>query len=198
MKFLLILLSIITTYEDFTYITVADVPVATAKEDVKPLVDRMVYEFQTNPELLFDWAFKGTGQQGDAEKDAIVLSLQEVKYNPKKRFSHMVFNINVDGKPKFKNIKVESSVADSLEGNTMLTRLDIDYKGLLFNTIYLNFRIKSINETNCRIVMDTHLKFGWFFNMFVSKKVYKQTLEWRVDKFMHNVKEMAETGEVKD
>ena len=198
MILLTILLSIATSYVQSTYITKADVEVMAAKEEVKPLVDRMVYEFQTNPELLFDWAFKGTGQQGDAEKDAIVLALQDLKYNPKDRTGKMVFNINVDGKPKFRNIQVETFAVDSLEADTILTRVDIDYKGLLFNTIFLNFRVKPISGNICSIVMDTHLKFGWFFNIFVSRKVYRETVEWRIDKFMHNVKEMAETGEVKD
>lgn len=198
MKFLLIMLSVMTTYVKSTYITEAEVCVNATKEEIKPIVDRMVYEFQTNPELLFDWAFKGTGQQNNAEADAIVLALQEVEYLPDEKKSRMVFNIDVDGKPKFKNIRVESQVTDSLEADTVLTRLDIHYYGMLFKTIYLNFRVKPIDQNHQRLVMDTHLQFGWFFNLFVSRKVYRQTAEWRIERFMNNVKEMIETGEVKD
>ena len=198
MKYLFILLSVVTTYVKSTYITEAEVSVDATQEEITPIIDRMIYEFQTNPELLFDWAFKGTGQQNDAQADAIVLALADVEYVPEEKKSRMVLNIDVDGKPKFKNIRVESQVTDSLEADTLLTRLDIHYYGMLFKTIYLNFRVKPIDQNHNILVMDTHLQFGWFFNIFVSRKVYRQVAEWRIDRFMNNVKEMIETGEVKD
>jgi hypothetical protein len=36
------------------------------------------------------------------------------------------------------------------------------------------------------------LKFGWFFNIFITKKRYKSIIEWRIKKFSENIKDECE------
>ena len=38
----------------------------------------------------------------------------------------------------------------------------------------------------------THCQFGWFFNLFISRKMYKNTVEWRIQQFLENLRNTAE------
>jgi hypothetical protein len=40
--------------------------------------------------------------------------------------------------------------------------------------------------------MDVHVKFGWFFRIFISRKVYSDTIDWRLVRFVQNLKLRAE------
>ena len=40
--------------------------------------------------------------------------------------------------------------------------------------------------------MDVHLKFGWFFRMFITRKVYSDTIDWRLVRFVTNLKLRSE------
>ena len=40
--------------------------------------------------------------------------------------------------------------------------------------------------------MDINIKYGWFFNIFITKRIYKNSVEWRVNRYMNNLKKVAE------
>jgi hypothetical protein len=41
-------------------------------------------------------------------------------------------------------------------------------------------------------MMDINIKYGWFFNIFINMKIYKNSVEWRVNRYMQNLKRVAE------
>lgn len=203
-----VILAIVTTLSRGAFVTDCSVEIKAPVDEANPYVDRLMYELQTNPDLLFSWAFKGTGKQAEEipqdrsqkaqenSKDAILLNLQSIEFDSVNRVSHMVYNIDVGGVPKFKNINVETQVLDSMVGFNRHMRLNIKYDGPLVKKVYCNFRVMPQSPSTCRLEVTTYLKFGWFFSIFVSKKMYKNVLEWRIERFMNNMKEITETGEV--
>jgi hypothetical protein len=46
--------------------------------------------------------------------------------------------------------------------------------------------------------MDVHVRFGWFFRIFISRKVYSETIDWRLVRFVNNLKLRSEGIEVND
>jgi hypothetical protein len=46
--------------------------------------------------------------------------------------------------------------------------------------------------------MDVHVKFGWFFRIFITRKVYSETIDWRLVRFMTNLKMTAEGNQPDD
>jgi len=42
------------------------------------------------------------------------------------------------------------------------------------------------------LVTNVRIKFGWFFNIFITKKRYKSIVEWRIKKFTENLKAECE------
>ncbi len=207
MKYLFVILTVLTTYSHSTFVTQSYVDVARPIEDANPYIDSLVYDFQTNPDRLFSWAFKGTGKQDEPElsdvdvilkqensKNTILLNLQKLEYFPDRKYSKMIFNIDVNDKPRFKNVEVETYVTDTMAGFNRNLRLDFKYGGSLVKIIYCNLHVMPQSPTRCRLEVDTHIKFGWFFNIFITKRMYRNVLEWRVERFMENMKEIIESS----
>lgn len=40
--------------------------------------------------------------------------------------------------------------------------------------------------------MRIHIRFGWFFNIFITQKRYRDIVEWRMQGFMNNMRDEAE------
>jgi hypothetical protein len=43
-----------------------------------------------------------------------------------------------------------------------------------------------------------HVKFGWFFRIFISRKVYSETIDWRLVRFVTNLQMTAEGNQPDD
>ena len=193
---LFLILTILTTYSKGTYHTECTVPVVASQTVTNQMIDRLIYEFQTNPDTLFTWAFMGMGQQGNEDKDAIVLVLNDIVYIPEQNYSRLLMDIVVPKFRRFRDVELESIVTDVFEGPVRHVRVDIYYAGNILKEAYGNFYVTPIDDNNCTLSIDINVRFGWFFNIFVSKKVYKNVIEWRANTFMENLQEMAETGKV--
>ena len=37
-----------------------------------------------------------------------------------------------------------------------------------------------------------HVRFGWFFNLFITQKRFRNIVEWRMQEFMRNLRTEAE------
>ena len=47
-------------------------------------------------------------------------------------------------------------------------------------------------DTTSQMAIDMHVKFGWFFRIFITRKIYRETIDWRVERFVTNLKMRAE------
>lgn len=197
MKTLFVILIVLTTYLKGAYQTECTVEVNAPVAEVNKVVDRFIYEFQSNPDQLFEWAFVGMEQQHDAEKDAFILQWDSVLYAPERHYSRIYMEVKVPGIRTFKNVVLESSVTDTMYGDVRDVRVDIMYAGNLLKQAYGDFRVIPVTENTCTLSIDLYIRFGWFFNLFVSRRVYRNVVEWRVERFMDNMKEMTETGTVR-
>jgi aspartate kinase len=64
--------------------------------------------------------------------------------------------------------------------------------GTLIKEAYGSFHVQPTGENTAKIGMDVHVKFGWFFRIFISRKVYSETIDWRLARFVENLKLMSE------
>jgi hypothetical protein len=98
----------------------------------------------------------------------------------------------VNEKSFLKDVVIEAFVADSVVGDRRDIRVDIRYAGTLIKEAYGSFHVKPTGENTAKIGMDVHVKFGWFFRIFISRKVYSETIDWRLARFVENLKLMSE------
>ncbi len=214
MYHLFIILSIITTYTDKTFHTECAVPVEASFDIANEIVDQMIAEFNTDPELLFNWALYGAGKQNDSEKEVFLLNFKHTEYIAAEGYGRAVLDVIVPHLTTVKDVILEARVKDeygSAEIDSFITAdscrldmitkwsrrffIDAQYSGNLLKAAYGNLYIIPTGENTCVYYMDMHVRFGWFFNIFISKKTYKNTVEWRIVQYLENLKRESEYRE---
>ncbi len=190
--FFAILFSVLTTLSDGMFHTQYETEVSASAEACNVVIDSMIYYLQTDPAKLSEQFFAGLGKQEDSKKNAFYLIWKESEYMPEKQYSKLVLDVLVNERPFLKNVVIEAYVTDSLVGERRDIRVDIRYAGTLIKEAYGMFHVLSMGEKSAKIGMDVHVKFGWFFRIFISRKVYSETIDWRLVRFVTNLKLRAE------
>ena len=187
-----ILFSVLTTLSDGMFHTRYETEVDTCAEACNVVIDSMIYYLQTDPEMLSEQFFAGLGKQEDAKKNAFYLIWKESEYVPEKQYSKLVLDVLVNEKPFLKDVVIESQVTDSMQGAQRDIRVDIHYGGSILKEAYGTFHVIPTSDTTAKLGIDVHVKFGWFFRIFISRKVYSETIDWRLERFVQNLKLRAE------
>jgi hypothetical protein len=192
MMLLTILFLVLTTLKDAMFHTEYETEVVASAQECNVVIDSMIYYLQTDPEKLSENFFGGLGKQSDSNKNAFYLIWKQAEYKPEQKYGKLVLDVLVNGMPFLKDVVVESVVTDSITDNQRDIRVDIHYAGTLLKEAYGTFHIVPTGENTTRIGMDVHVKFGWFFRIFISRKVYSDTIDWRLVRFVNNLKLTAE------
>jgi hypothetical protein len=189
---LALILTILTSLKDGMFHTAYETDVQACAEACNTVVDDMIYCLQTDPELLSEKYFAGLGMQKDTKKNSFYLHWKESTYVPEQQYSRLVLDILVNEKPFLKDVVVEAFVADTMAGERRDIRVDIRYAGNLIKEAYGSFHVEPTGDQTARIGMDVHLRFGWFFRMFITRKVYSETIDWRLMRFVQNIQLRSE------
>jgi hypothetical protein len=189
---LALILTILTSLKDGMFHTAYETDVQACAEACNTVVDDMIYCLQTDPELLSEKYFAGLGMQKDTKKNSFYLHWKESTYVPEQQYSRLVLDILVNEKPFLKDVEVEAFVADTMAGERRDIRVDIRYAGNLIKEAYGSFHVEPTGDQIARIGMDVHLRFGWFFRMFITRKVYSETIDWRLMRFVQNIQLRSE------
>jgi hypothetical protein len=187
-----IIFSVLTTLSNGMFHTSYETEVNASLASCNQTVDSMIYCLQTDPELLSERFFVGLGKQEDTKKNAFYLIWKESTYVPEEQYSRLVLDVLVDEKPCMKDVVIESTVVDTMAGERRDVRVDIHYAGTLIKEAYGTFHVTPTGENQATLAMDVHVKFGWFFRIFISRKVYSETIDWRLARFVDNLKLIAE------
>ena len=187
-----ILFSVLTTLSDGMFHTQYETEVSASAEACNLVIDSMIYYLQTDPAKLSEQFFAGLGKQEDAKKNAFYLIWKASEYLPEKQYSKLVLDVLVNERPFLSDVVIESQVTDSMRGAQRDIRVDIHYAGTLIKEAYGTFHVLPTGEKSAKIGMVVHVKFGWFFRIFISRKVYSETIDWRLVRFVTNLKLRAE------
>lgn len=192
MMLLTILLLILTTLKDGMFHTEYETEVAASSQECNMVIDSMIYYLQTDPEKLSEKFFGGLGKQGDTKKNAFYLIWKDSEYVPEKQYSKLILDVLVNEKPFLKDVVIESIVTDTMADTQRDIRVDIHYGGSMLKEAYGTFHVIPTSDTTTKLGIDVHVKFGWFFRIFISRKVYSDTIDWRLVRFVNNLKLTAE------
>lgn len=211
MKLLCCLCLLVSFYANKTYTSVCAVEVDAPAEVSDTIFERFIHDFQTDPDALFNWALYGTGTQNDKDKDAYLLEYKETVYIPEENYGRITMDVIVPGLIRFRDIRLEGIVlderkpivytpdicADSLTMSKIPAwnrhfLIDAQYSGQLIEKGYGNIYILPVDSTHSVFLLDINVKYGWFFNIFINMRVYKNSVEWRINQYMQNLKHVAE------
>ena len=152
------------------------------------VVDDFVSQFVGDPNALFDWALKGMGRSDDESKNEILLVLKEANYDKSSGVSVLIVDVNVAGVMKLTDQRVESEITQKhrVDGSYDVG-VDIKYSNSLLKKADGMFFVKPLAEDLTELKIEINIKFGWFFNIFITQYRYKNMFEWRCQGFMENM-----------
>lgn len=185
--------------------------------DVNTTIDRFCYEFQSNPDELFKWAYLNTDQppgtpkpvekekdakkfdEGKDGKDAIRLVYKDRTYNAEKHEGDVAIDIYVLGTRLFRDNHFGTyyTLQHGKPGH-VTHQLDATYSGSLLDGGIIRFQVDSIAPQQTRIRYTFNLTLGRFLAAFVSDKTWQNVGKWRFEVIFNNLVEYAETGKVID
>lgn len=184
---LAVLITVLTTLSDGMFHTTYRTETEASVAACNAAVDSMIYCLQTDPEMLSEKFFCGLGMQEETEKNAFYLIWKESEYVPEQNHSRLVLDVLVNEKPFLRDVVIESTVVDTMAGERRDIRVDIHYAGTLIKQAYGTFHVMPLENGLSELAMDAHIKFGWFFRIFISRKVYSETVDWRLARFVQNL-----------
>lgn len=181
-----------TVYKDGEFTTQCQLRFNASNQVVAEVSDDLVSDFHNAPGNLFNWALKDLGLQDEKNNELIIVFKSSTNDN-KTGITHGVFDVIVPNITTFSNIKVDAKVSKTKYTNGISkVNADIAYSTMLLDKAFGIFTIIPQKNNEQLFVTNIKIKFGWFFNLFITKKRYKSIVEWRVKKFTENMKMESE------
>lgn len=155
------------------------------------VIDKFFYQFQTNSDSIFEWAYLNTGGDGDSTeggKDAVALRYNKATYDSITRTGDLALDIYVLGAKMF----ADRHLITTNQGS----RLNATYSGSLLDDAHISFTVDSVAPQTVKVRYEFSLVFGKFASMLVSDKIWQNAMRWRLEQVFANLVEYAETGSV--
>ena len=189
--------SISTFYKDGEFTTFSQVWV-NASDTICNAVSRD-YDFQMRYNLdgLFPWALKGMNLRKE-KNELMMFYFKSTSFNKESSILRGIGDVVVPGVITIPNIYVDCKLTgkpNSTGRNTVYLNL-LSSNGFI-KTMNNSFSIIPTKTKGNWFVLETHVKFGWFFNIFITQNRFKIIMEWRLKRFIHNLRDEAERRERK-
>lgn len=187
--------SISTVYKDGEFITYSQVWVAASDSISNDVTNDFDYQMHYNLDALFGWALKGLNLRKE-KNELMIFYFKSTTYNKDTHVIRGVGDVIVPGIITFPNIIVDSRLTDrKIKNGKRAITIDLLYSDGFLKKMTGTFSVYPKKSKACLYTMETHIKFGWFFNIFITQHRFKQIMEWRLKKFVHNLKTEAERRE---
>lgn len=183
--------SIWTVYKNGEFTTQCQQRVKASSVVVSEVTDNLVFDFHHTPSHLFSWALKDLGLQ---KKGNEVIIIHKSSTNDEKTgITHGLFDIVIPNVTTFRDVRVDAKVGKiKLNNGISKVTADIQYSSFLLDKALCVFTVIPQKNNEQIFVTNVKIKFGWFFNLFITQKRYKSIVEWRVRKFADNMHSESE------
>ena len=180
--------SIKTVFQEGHFRTQYKTKVKASEMIASDMANDLLKDFHSTPANLFNWALKDLGLQ-DKKKNDVIFILKTSTTDVKTGITHGEFDIIVPYITTFKNVKVDAIVSKTKYFNgEMKVTANIIYSSLLLKYALGTVTIVQLKNNELLFITNVSIKFGWFFNIFITKRRYKSIVEWRIKKFTENLK----------
>ncbi|MDP4238519.1 MAG: hypothetical protein Q8904_03490 [Bacteroidota bacterium] len=181
--------SIETTYRNGEFFSQYQTKVKGSGIIASEVTNDLLKDFHNKPNNLFNWALKGLGLQ-EEKKNELIFVLKSSISDAKTGITHGKFDIIVPHIKTFNDVIVDVIVSKTKYNNgEMKVTANIIYSSLLLKNALGVLTIVPQKNNELLFIASVKIKFGWFFNIFITKKRYKNIVEWRIKKFTENLKE---------
>ena len=189
--------SISTIYKNGEFITYSQVWVNASDSISNGVASDFVYQMHYNLDGLFGWALKGMNLRKE-KNEMMVFYFKSTKYNKDTHTIRGIGDVIVPGIITFPNINIDSKITE-IKYTTGKSTVNIDllYSDGFLKKMFGAFNVIPKGDKATLYTLETHIRFGWFFNIFITQSRFKKIMEWRLNKFVHNIRDEAERRERK-
>ena len=184
--------TLFTVYNKGVFTTHCETRVNASEEVTSAVMDDFMRQYRSHIDSLLTWGLKDMGLQGEGD-ELIVYHLKRSAYDPATDLTTGWLDVQVPGLLTVRDIEVVGHMyrmTDTPSG-TVVVQYDILRATGFIKEAEATLRVVRDDELNARCSLDMQVRFGWFFNLFVSQKVYRKNLEWRFAQLAENLKEEA-------
>jgi len=189
--------SISTVYRDGEYVTSCQVWVNASDSISDTVTHDFDFQMRYKLDALFGWALKGMNLRKE-KNELMEFYFKSTSYNKKTNVIRGVGDVVVPGLITVPNIIVESRLTSKEYTNGKKTvYIDLLSSNGFLKKMYCSFSVIPKNDKEVIYTLESHVRFGWFFNIFLTKKRFNNIMEWRLKRFVHNLRDEAERREKK-
>lgn len=184
-----------TFYKNGVFTTECKIWVNASEEATNSILDDFMLQFRSDLDSLFTWGLKDMNLRGEGD-EFIVYYLKSSEYNPETEIILGKLDVVVPKILTIRDIEVEGKMykKEAPKGKTIVQYDILSATGFI-KSADATFTMTRENENSAWCTLDLRVKFGWFFNIFITQKIYKKNLEWRFEQLAVNMKEEAQRRE---
>lgn len=165
--------------------------VSAPAEEVELVLDEIYNGLKIEPTKNLRWAFFGLGKSKSKE-DNVQLYEKSVIYNPATDIYIVNLMMIMDDSDEIEfNIEGELKNTKHPSGKKDLT-LNVTKKVKVLNDGHLCITSTPQNDGKTLLSLHSKLKFGFIIDLFFTQNKYREVIEWRLSKFLINLKNRAE------
>ena len=190
--------SISTVYKNGEFVTYCQIKVDSSDSINHTVLRDFDYQMRYDLDALFGWALKGLNLRKE-KNELMVFYFKSTKYNKETNIIRGIGDVIVPGIITFPNIIVDSRLTNIKYTNgKKAINIDLLYSDGFLKNMFGTFTVFPNRNNSAWFVLETHIRFGWFFNIFITQKRFKSIMEWRLKRLVRNMKNEAERREKKD
>jgi hypothetical protein len=182
-------------YSDRTFISFVQIDIDASDSILNSVVDDFIYEMKYDLESLMQWALKDMKLRSERD-DFIIFNFKSMSYDEKRKLLKGVGDVEISGVIELSDLVAESKLSKFTDDND---RVKVEFvmqnSDDFIKKSTADFYVWSNKDGCCSMSIKTNIKFGWFFNLFITQPVYRYIMEWRIYKMMKNIQLEAERRE---
>lgn len=188
--------SISTIYRDGEFVTYCQVWVNSSDSISNAVTKDFDYQMRYKLDALFGWALKGMNLRKE-KKELMMFYFKSTSFDKETNIIRCVGDVIVPGIITVPNIIIDSRLTSKkfTNGKSIVYIDLLSAKGFM-KQMNCNFSVIPLKGKGVWYTLETHVRFGWFFNIFITQNRYKAIMEWRLKQFVHNLKNEAERRSV--
>ena len=179
-----------TIYSERTYVTVSKTTVDASLNTANTVLDKFIDDLIADPESLFleGRMLEGLGSKDDKEKELFLIEYQGYNYNKTTGLYTGTLNIFMN-KTKLSNIDFTGKITRTApHKNVSEAFFELVDNNPIVKIAKGKIVVKQIDSQTIEIEQTATFQFRWLFNLFFTQNNYRNLAEWRLDKFLENIK----------
>ncbi|MDR2824449.1 MAG: hypothetical protein LBB41_04540 [Prevotellaceae bacterium] len=179
-----------TTYAKGVFTTTVSCTFESNQQQVDQTINNFVSQYKGNLNALFPWALKGLKLQGEKD-DFIEFNVKTHTLEKQIVVGKMDIAVKLLGK-KFTDVgyKVKIEKTKSSDDVAVISYYLYDCEEVI-QSAKATFTVTKLNSTTCECKLVASTTLVKFYNMVMTKKMFRENLEWRFQKFTENMAKNA-------